>query len=118
MPSASYRPPQPFPALSPGPLKLPLTSVQASHLQALQVGSVIGGAVGESCNPGHIEELMTFPSLGTADIQHTLADGAGAMVDELRDKSTVSVRRKGMPLLHRVPGHHSPRPAAGLLPQD
>lgn len=43
-----------------------------------------GGAVAESCDPGHVEEFLTFQSVGTAELQHAPANGAGAQVDELR----------------------------------
>lgn len=43
-----------------------------------------GGTVAESCKLGYVEELLTFQSLGAAELQHAMANGAGAQVDELR----------------------------------
>ena len=43
-----------------------------------------GGTVAESSKLGHVEELLTFQRLGTAELQHAPANGAGTQVDELR----------------------------------
>lgn len=59
------------------------TITQAPHLQALCVEGVVAGAVAEADHFGHVEEWLTFQSLGTAQLQHAPANGAGAQVDEL-----------------------------------
>lgn len=105
-----------FPNL-PKPSPSSHASLQASHLQVLWVGGVTGGAVGKSCHPGHVEKLLTFQSPGTAELQHAPANGAGAVVDELRRGEHNHPKEElRASVLLRPLGHHGPlSPAACLL---
>lgn len=43
-----------------------------------------GSAVAEPRDFGHVDECLIIQSVGAAELQHAMADGAGAVVDELR----------------------------------